>query len=142
MLNNSQIAPYKGEKMDNKLKVLITAGGTQVPIDDVRFITNRSKGRFPWAIAMEMARRGHAVTVLGSLTLFETMPDDEKALIKHGFITFVSYSTYDELSAQLKSLISLGSQEQPAFDVLLMAAAVSDYGPANKAEGKLSSDFN
>ena len=46
--------------------VLITAGGTSEPIDDVRTVTNRSSGRFGAALANAFAASGARTTVLGS----------------------------------------------------------------------------
>ncbi len=111
--------------------VIITAGGTVVPIDAVRSITNQSGGRFPWQIALTFAQMGWRVTVIGSRQLVERV--SHAALPKA--ITLLPFLTYDDLVNRLDEAVSL---EAP--DALLMAAAVSDYGADTVAEGKLPSD--
>jgi len=113
------------------MHVIITAGGTAVPLDDVRFITNGSKGNFPWQIALAFAARGWHVTVVGSERLVERV--NAKRLPKN--ITLRSFTTYDDLVRELDLALV---EAHP--DVLLMAAAVSDYGPDTTVSGKISSE--
>lgn len=111
------------------MRAIVTAGGTQIPIDDVRVITNKSKGLFLWQIACELAQTGVDVTVVGSEALYERVG----AKIPEK-VTFVPFVTYDDLARELETAIG----ETPP-DILFMGAAVSDYGIPNSAPGKISS---
>jgi phosphopantothenoylcysteine decarboxylase/phosphopantothenate--cysteine ligase len=105
------------------LKVLVTAGGTREPIDAVRFVGNRSSGRMGFALADAAARRGADVTVIAA----------NVSLPRRAGIAYVDVSTAAELA----------EAAQRAFrdtDVLLMAAAVADYRPADPHAGKLKKD--
>ena len=86
---------------------VVTAGGTREPIDPVRFIGNASSGKQGLEIAKEASRRGAKVTLIGAN--FEAQ----------GAFDFIRVVTTDELSAALA--------ERAAADVIVMAAAVSDY---------------
>ncbi|MGE3108456.1 MAG: phosphopantothenoylcysteine decarboxylase [Phycisphaerales bacterium] len=95
------------------LHLLITAGPTHEPIDQVRFIGNRSSGRLGVALADEAARRGHRVTLLlGPVALLPADP----AVSLHRFRT-------------TSDLDTLMSAHVPACDALIMAAAVADFRP-------------
>jgi phosphopantothenate-cysteine ligase/phosphopantothenoylcysteine decarboxylase/phosphopantothenate--cysteine ligase len=101
------------------MKLLVTAGNTQVPIDRVRCITNIFTGRTGGRIAATAHGRGHAVTVLTSHpeVLAEMLPTDKKRWAVH------SYRTFDELEAHLAAAIP-----GAGFDAVIHSAAVSDYG--------------
>ena len=107
------------------LRVLVTAGGTQEPIDSVRYVGNRSSGRMGWALAGEAARRGAAVTVVAA----------NVALPRNPRVVVVDVQT----AAQLQDACLTAFED---CDVLLMAAAVADYRPAGggAAVGKLKKD--
>jgi len=105
------------------LRVLVTAGGTREPIDSVRFLGNRSSGRMGFALAEEAAALGAAVTVVAANVGLERSPR----------IRYVDVATAAELKAACEA-------EFPAADVLLMAAAVADYRPAEAAQTKLKKD--
>ena len=96
------------------MRVLITAGPTYEPIDPVRFIGNRSSGQMGAALATAAVDAGHDLTlVLGPVTA--TMP-------AHQTIRRVDiFSSRDLLDAVLR--------EFPGHDLLIMAAAVSDFRP-------------
>jgi phosphopantothenoylcysteine decarboxylase/phosphopantothenate--cysteine ligase len=99
-------------------RVLVTAGGTREPLDGVRFLGNRSSGRMGAALADEAASRGaEVVTVLGS------------SLVRPARGTVVDVETTAELEHEARA------QAQRA-DVVLMAAAVADYRPAEPLTGK------
>ncbi len=107
------------------MKLLITAGPTREPIDAVRFISNRSTGKMGLALASAGAAAGHDVTLLLGPG---PEPHDEPANVR----------TYRfESSAELKQLLEAHFRD---CDVLVMAAAVSDYRPIEVSEGKLASD--
>ena len=105
------------------LRVLVTAGGTREPIDSVRFVGNRSSGRMGFALAEAAAALGAAVTVVAANVGLERSPR----------IRYVDVATAAELKAACEA-------EFPAADVLLMAAAVADYRPAEAAQTKLKKD--
>ncbi|HEX8649160.1 MAG TPA: bifunctional phosphopantothenoylcysteine decarboxylase/phosphopantothenate--cysteine ligase CoaBC [Thermoleophilaceae bacterium] len=102
------------------LRVLVTAGGTREPIDSVRFVGNRSSGRMGFAVAEEAARRGAEVTVVAA----------NVALPRAEGIRYADVET----AAQLRDAThaAFGS-----CDVLIMAAAVADFRPADPADTKL-----
>lgn len=112
---------------ERPLRALVTAGGTREPIDDVRFVTNLSRGRFGAAIARALAARGVETTVLGSDELLRT-PHAVPAGVRS-----VPFSSFADLARELDGLVS-GSPP----DLLFMAAAVSDYSPV-RVDGKISS---
>jgi len=105
------------------LRVLVTAGGTREPIDSVRFVGNRSSGRMGFALAEAAAALGAAVTVVAANVGLERSPR----------VRYVDVATAAELKAACEA-------EFPAADVLLMAAAVADYRPAEAAQTKLKKD--
>jgi phosphopantothenoylcysteine decarboxylase / phosphopantothenate---cysteine ligase len=105
------------------LRVLVTAGGTREPIDSVRFVGNRSSGRMGWALADEAARRGAEVTVVAA----------NVALPRSPAVRYVDVSTAAELREACLARFA-------DSDVLLMAAAVADYRPAESAAGKLKKE--
>jgi phosphopantothenoylcysteine decarboxylase/phosphopantothenate--cysteine ligase len=104
--------------------VLITAGPTHEPIDDVRFIGNRSSGAMGIAIARQAARAGARVTLLLGPT-GTTLSDPQ--------IDVVRFRTTSDLQRELR-------RHFRTCDVLIMAAAVADYRPAKIAKGKLKRD--
>lgn len=103
---------------------LVTAGGTREPLDPVRFIGNRSSGRQGIEVALAAAARGAEVTlvavnieasVLGSVS--------ERVHVVHASTT-----------AELEEVVAV---EAPSHDVVVMAAAVSDYRLAEVSDEKL-----
>jgi phosphopantothenoylcysteine decarboxylase/phosphopantothenate--cysteine ligase len=102
------------------LRVLVTAGGTREPIDSVRYVGNRSSGRMGLALAEEACARGAQVTCVAANV---SLPRDPR-------IRYVDVETAAELQAACEA-------EFDACDVLLMAAAVADFVPADPVDGKL-----
>jgi phosphopantothenoylcysteine decarboxylase/phosphopantothenate--cysteine ligase len=99
-------------------RVLVTAGGTREPLDGVRFLGNRSSGRMGAALASEASARGaDVVTLLANGTV---RPESGAV---------VEVETTEELERE--ALARSGWA-----DVVLMAAAVADYRPAERQEGK------
>src|SRR5436305_14215442 len=94
------------------MKLLVTAGNTQAPIDRVRCLTNVFTGRTGAAIALAARRRGHQVTLLTSHP--ETVAGQDVAA--------EPYRTFDELRAAMADRIG---PDRP--DVVFHCAAVSDY---------------
>jgi phosphopantothenoylcysteine decarboxylase/phosphopantothenate--cysteine ligase len=103
-------------------RVLVTAGGTREPLDSVRFLGNRSSGRMGVALAEAARRRGAAVTLLAA-NLGVAPP--------HG-VEVVETPTAADLR---REALARGDA-----DVVLMAAAVADYRPAEPIQGKRPKD--
>lgn len=110
------------------MRVIVTAGGTREPVDDVRFLTNVSTGRFGYEVARAFHGRGCEVVLLGP----EDMADRRWYELPFPPLPFGGVL---DLRAKLHAAIDAGRP-----DALLMAAAVSDYTVASPAPGKLSSD--
>lgn len=103
-------------------KVLITAGGTREPIDPVRFIGNRSSGKMGIAIAKAAADAGATVElVLGQISV--PQPVNPR-------INIYRVESTEEMQAKVTELF-------PAADILIMAAAVADFRPAQVANQKI-----
>ncbi len=106
------------------LRVLVTAGGTVEPIDNVRFLANTSTGATGAAIADELATRGHHVTLLKAETAIS--PSSRSLCSTRSFRTFADLDR--ELSQELREL---------RYDVVIHAAAVSDFSLASiNVDGK------
>lgn len=103
------------------MKILITAGPTREPIDDVRFISNRSSGQMGFALADAAADAGHDVTLLLGPVL---LPPSVAERVK-----IERFNTTADLEALL-------ADHFPQSDVLIKAAAVADYRPSNLIRGK------
>jgi phosphopantothenoylcysteine decarboxylase/phosphopantothenate--cysteine ligase len=103
-------------------RVLVTAGGTREPLDSVRFLGNRSSGRMGVAIAAEAARRGAAVTLLAANV---GVPSP------HG-VQVVQAPTAAELARETLA--------RADSDVVVMAAAVADFRPAEPLDRKRKKD--
>ncbi len=106
--------------------IVITTGATREPIDPVRYISNRSSGRMGVALALEAFRRGARVTVIhGSIGV--PIPDAIEA--------FRVVSAEDMERAVDPYLV--GMQGISKADIIIMAAAVSDYRPATSVTKKI-----
>lgn len=103
-------------------KVVVTAGGTREAIDPVRFIGNRSSGKMGFALAQQAAAAGATVTLIAGPT--------NLSLDTHSKIKRIDIEDVAELKAAL-------DQELKNADVLIMAAAVSDYRVAKVSTHKL-----
>jgi phosphopantothenoylcysteine decarboxylase/phosphopantothenate--cysteine ligase len=101
--------------------VLVTAGGTREAIDPVRFIGNRSSGRMGVALAEAAARRGADVTLVAANVAIPTSAN----------VNRIDVESAAELAAATREAFA-------AADVLLMAAAVADFRPAESVNGKLA----
>lgn len=106
--------PLKGRK------ILVTAGGTQEPIDPVRTITNRSSGKQGYALAQAAIDLGADVTLISAPT----------ALAAPVGAKLVSVTTAEEMRTAVVSAAK-------SADVLLMAAAVSDFRAKKAANKKI-----
>lgn len=109
------------------LRVTVSAGGTREPIDPVRFIGNRSSGRQGIAIALAAADRGADVTLVAAHVDGTVLGAAER----HPSIRILHAPTASELGAAVAA--------EPA-DVVIMAAAVSDYRVADVSDHKLTKE--
>ncbi len=114
-----------------RLRVLITGGGTKVRIDDVRHLSNFSRGGFANAIGQAFIQTGAHVTLLGSEDLIQRLQDQNQT---QGYARLVAYQWFEEYEQALFQIIK---DEQP--DIILMAAAVSDWLCKYAQQGKISS---
>jgi phosphopantothenoylcysteine decarboxylase/phosphopantothenate--cysteine ligase len=102
-------------------RVLVTAGGTREPLDAVRFIGNRSSGRMGVALAEEAKRRGAEVTLIASN------------------LTVAAPAGIEIVDASTAADVSRAAHGTDA-DVVLMAAAISDYRPSQTDDAKRPKD--
>lgn len=108
------------EKDMRGLRVTVTAGPTQEKLDPVRFLTNHSTGKMGYAIAREAMLRGAEVTLISGPTALKAVPG----------VTMVHVtSAQDMFEAVQKAL--------PETDILVKAAAVADYRPAQVSDQKM-----
>lgn len=112
--------------MHNK-KVLITCGPTWVPIDDMRVISNRSTGEFGYVIAENLKKEGATITLLEGPVTNTERPKGVRVL---------KFLFFDELADLLNQEL------KNDYDVVIHAAAVSDYQPTNTYGSKISSEFS
>jgi phosphopantothenoylcysteine decarboxylase/phosphopantothenate--cysteine ligase len=103
-------------------RILVTAGGTREPVDSVRFVGNRSSGRMGVALAEEARRRGAEVILLAANLAVDA---------PYGIETIPTPTAESMRDAALAL---------PDVDVLLLAAAVADYRPAEALAGKRAKD--
>jgi phosphopantothenoylcysteine decarboxylase / phosphopantothenate---cysteine ligase len=101
-------------------KALVTAGGTQEPLDPVRYLGNRSSGRMGYAIAQALQEAG-AETILVSAPTDLPTPQG---------VTRISVQTAMEMYDTVLGLF-------PEMDVVIKAAAVADYRPSVEAKQKI-----
>lgn len=108
------------------MRILITAGNTHTPIDEVRVITNVFSGRTGSQIALTAHDRGHSVCLLTSHP--ELVADrSTRAGTSNPTWEVNAYRTFDELRELMEHNIpGKGTQGQP-LDAIIHAAAVSDY---------------
>src|SRR4051794_7475521 len=107
--------PLRGQR------VLVSAGPTYEDFDPVRFVGNRSSGRMGYAIAAEAARRGALVSLITGPTSIETPPVREVIRVRSA-------------AEMHEAVMARGSD----MDVVVMAAAVADYTPVDRAGQKVA----
>jgi phosphopantothenoylcysteine decarboxylase/phosphopantothenate--cysteine ligase len=100
-------------------KVVVTAGGTQEPIDPVRAITNRSSGKQGFALAQAALDRGAEVILISGPTQLPTPVGASR----------IDVQTAEQMLAAVVNAIS-------GAEILIMAAAVADFRPASPAAHK------
>lgn len=106
------------------MKILVTAGNTMVPIDQVRAITNVFSGRTGADLALHAQNRGHDVTLLSSHPEVVAPLQREGQSLEERW-SCQKYRTFDDLRQQMAQLIPNNN-----LDVIIHCAAVSDYQSA------------
>jgi phosphopantothenoylcysteine decarboxylase/phosphopantothenate--cysteine ligase len=121
-MSRDQVQGHGGNGPLRGKHVLVTAGGTREPLDAVRFVGNRSSGRMGVALAEEAQRRGAEVTLIASN--LAVAPPVGVEIVQAPTAADVQQATTSRAGA----------------DVVLMAAAVSDYRPAQSDDAKRPKD--
>lgn len=118
------IAHYsKNLPLKNK-KVLITAGPTLEPIDPVRFISNHSSGKMGYRLAEEAKRLGASVCLISG-------PSNES--LAETSIDLVNVITSDQMEKEVMN-------RYQNSDIVIMAAAISDYTPKSYSNKKIKKE--
>jgi phosphopantothenoylcysteine decarboxylase/phosphopantothenate--cysteine ligase len=102
------------------LKILVTAGPTEEPLDPVRYITNPSSGKMGYAVAGQARRRGATVTLISGPTHLEPPNGVESLFCK-----------------QAGEMLALVKKHFPDCNVLVMVAAVGDFQPDTVQKEKI-----
>jgi phosphopantothenate---cysteine ligase (CTP) len=105
------------------MRILVTAGNTQVPIDRVRVITNVFTGRTGTLIALEAVKRDHEVTLLTSHPELLSVLCQDTTELKTDWTTR-PYRSFEQLEQEMEICIRDGN-----MDAVVHCAAVSDYRP-------------
>jgi phosphopantothenoylcysteine decarboxylase/phosphopantothenate--cysteine ligase len=121
LLGHIRLALGRGGKLAGS-RVVVTAGGTQEPVDPVRVLTNRSSGKQGFALAQAALDAGGLVTLIATPTTSALVPPVGAKLLRVG--------TAREMLAAVMA-------ESQHADALLMAAAVADFTVAEAAPDKL-----
>jgi phosphopantothenoylcysteine decarboxylase/phosphopantothenate--cysteine ligase len=115
---------FQGKKKDlSGKKILVTAGPTYEPIDEVRFIGNYSSGKMGFQLAKVASIRGAEVTLVTGPT----------ALHAPNHIKTIDIHTAKEMFQAVKN-------EFNGKDCIIMSAAVSDFKPKEKVKGKIKKE--
>lgn len=104
-------------------KIVVTAGGTQEPLDPVRMLTNRSSGKQGYALAQAALEMGAQVTLITTPTAL-TPPTGAQVI------------RVETAKQMLEAVLT----ESAASDALVMAAAVADFRPKDMAKDKIKKE--
>jgi phosphopantothenoylcysteine decarboxylase/phosphopantothenate--cysteine ligase len=104
-------------------KIVVTAGGTQEPLDPVRVLTNRSSGKQGYALAQAALDAGASVTLITTPTAL-TPPVGARLLN----------------AETARQMLDCVQTEAAQSDALVMAAAVADFRPKNQAKDKIKKE--
>ncbi len=117
---NKLVSILKPKRDLQGFTVMVTAGGTQEPLDPVRYITNRSSGKMGYAIAENARDRGAKVILVSAPT---NLPPPEG-------VEIVPVRTCIDMFKEVENRFEM-------IDVLIKAAAVADYRPAYFSTDKI-----
>ncbi|HEX5240110.1 MAG TPA: phosphopantothenoylcysteine decarboxylase, partial [Candidatus Limnocylindrales bacterium] len=109
-------------------RIVVTAGGTREAIDPVRYLGNRSTGKMGAALTAAALDRGAEVTVVAG-ALEVPLPEGARV---------IRVESTEEMAAALRE--AMGLDAAASVDALVMAAAVADFRPAQRAGQKLARD--
>ena len=123
-LASTQTSFSSNEQMLFGRHIVVTAGGTQEPLDPVRFIGNRSSGRQGIEIARSSARMGATVHLIAS-NVEKSLLDDLEPSIS---VSFAPTAHDVELAVQAQC---------DGADALVMCAAIADFRPTSVADAKI-----
>ncbi|WP_456449900.1 bifunctional phosphopantothenoylcysteine decarboxylase/phosphopantothenate--cysteine ligase CoaBC [Palaeococcus sp. (in: euryarchaeotes)] len=104
-------------------KVLITAGATREYLDPIRFITNKSSGKMGVALAEEAELRGAEVTLIKNKGSVSSFVENQ-----------IEVETVEEMLQVIESEL-----KRREYDIVILAAAVGDFTPKEKAQKKIKS---
>jgi phosphopantothenoylcysteine decarboxylase/phosphopantothenate--cysteine ligase len=104
-------------------RILVTAGPTHEPLDDVRYVGNRSSGKMGFAVAEEAARRGAVVTLVTGPTQLTEPPGVEVVRV--------------ETAEEMRDAVLAAFEEA---DAVVKAAAVADFRPKERVAGKIKKE--
>ena len=119
IIGSIRLALGKGGPLAER-KIIVTAGGTQEPLDPVRVLANRSSGKQGFALAQAALDRGAEMTLISA-------PSHEITPI--GAVR-IEVKTADEMSSAVLAALK-------DSDALIMAAAVADFRPQTVSEKKI-----
>ena len=119
ILDHINIALFGKDDFKGK-RVLVSAGPTEEPLDPVRFMSNRSSGKMGFALAERAALRGAKVTLVSGPAQLRPFTG----------VDLVSVRTADEMDKEIGNRLA-------DTDILIMAAAVSDYRPKHISTEKV-----
>jgi phosphopantothenoylcysteine decarboxylase/phosphopantothenate--cysteine ligase len=106
-------------------KILVTAGPTREPVDPVRFVSNPSSGKMGFAVARAAEYRGGKVTLVTGPT--PLLDPNNVAVIRVDTAKEMAHAVFENMADS---------------DIIIKAAAVSDYRPKDSAEQKLKKEKN
>ena len=106
-------------------RILITAGPTWVSIDSVRVISNVATGETGILLAKEACKQGASVTLLLGPVSASSLPAG---------VRLIPFMFFEELKSR-----AIAELKAKKYDFIIHSAAVSDFKPADKAKGKISS---
>jgi len=104
-------------------RVVVTAGGTQEPLDPVRVLTNRSSGKQGYALAQAALDAGAQVTLITTPTVLTPPVGADVVHVETA-----------------KQMLDSVLKESDGCDALIMAAAVADFRPKNTAKDKIKKE--
>ena len=116
-----QVLGRKGDLA--RRRIVVTAGGTQEPVDPVRHLGNRSSGKMGFAVAEAARDRGAEVTLVSAPA---SLPDPTGIEVIHV-----------QTASQMKDAVARAVSKA---DALIMAAAVADYQPKSTSKSKIKKD--
>ena len=122
ILGQARLALAQGGRLQGR-KIVVTAGGTQEPVDPVRVLSNRSSGKQGFALAQAALDLGARVDLIAAPVPLETPAGARR----------IDVRTAEEM-------LSAVSDSVRDADALLMAAAVADFKPALRSEQKIKKD--